>query len=239
MGFCVPSGFSQRLLQKYASCWLNAPRPSRSRRRPELITIRYAERTMTATPNSTNLRRVSSGGANIDRHNSQFIRKLAVDVINSNPYVYGLTRSGRLVEIKDSKRQPHPSSRNGLKAAAQADLSRNSHRQRKPRPPPPDGLKTTAQAAAKLNCSIKTLNAHVAAGDLRYVSIGKGTKRQRRMFADPDINEFITTQTRKDFPCPSTRTETAARRISTSTSKCEVIGFTALRSRRPGAKPKR
>src|SRR5262249_30637822 len=23
MGFCVPSGFSQRLLQKYASCWLN------------------------------------------------------------------------------------------------------------------------------------------------------------------------------------------------------------------------
>src|SRR5262249_2656211 len=29
--------------------------------------------------------------------------------------------------------------------------------------PSSDGLKTAAQAAAKLNCSIKTLNAHVAA----------------------------------------------------------------------------
>jgi hypothetical protein len=36
----------------------------------------------------------------------------------------------------------------------------------------PGGLKTAAQAAAKLNCSIKTLKGHVAAGELRYVSIG-------------------------------------------------------------------
>src|SRR5262249_60011008 len=42
-----------------------------------------------------------------------------------------------------------------------------SSRQRKPRQPVPGGLLTAAQAAAKLNCSIKTLNAHVAAGDLR------------------------------------------------------------------------
>jgi hypothetical protein len=60
-------------------------------------------------------------GENIDQHNRQFMRKLAVDVINSNPYRYGLTRSGRLVEM------PRPPSPNGLKVAVQAD------RHRKPR----------------------------------------------------------------------------------------------------------
>src|SRR5262249_57602543 len=44
-----------------------------------------------------------------DRHNWQFIRKLAADHINSNPYRYALTRDGRLVESK-------------LPAAVQADL---------------------------------------------------------------------------------------------------------------------
>src|SRR5262245_38119973 len=47
-------------------------------------------------------------------------------------------------------------------------------RQRKPRPLVPDGLKTSAQAAAKLGCSIKTLNGHVKVGDLKYVTIGQG-----------------------------------------------------------------
>jgi len=110
---------------------------------------------------------------------------------------------------------------------------------RKPRQSSPDGLKTVAQAAAKLGCSIKTLNGHVASGALKYVAIGHGTKRPRRRFTDADLNEFIANQTRKDVPCPSTRTETAARRISTSTSKCEVIGFTARRNARRGAKPKK
>src|SRR5262249_31954401 len=93
---------------------------------------------------------------------------------------------------------------------------------RKSRQSSPDGLKTAAQAATKLNCSIKTLRAHVAAGDLRYVIIGKGTKRPHRMFTDPDINEFIANQTRKVTPCPSTRTGTAVRRSSISTSKSTI-----------------
>jgi len=112
-------------------------------------------------------------------------------------------------------------------------------RQRKARVRPPDGLRTPAEAARKLRCSIKTLNAHVAAGDLRYVSIGKGTKRPRRMFSDADLDDFIANQTRKDVACPPTSPKTAARRISTSTSKCEVIGFTARRNARRAAKPKR
>src|SRR5262249_7097178 len=98
-------------------------------------------------------------------------------------------------------------------------LRRQDRAARKLRFSPRGGLKSAAQAAAKLSCSIKTLNAHVAAGDLRYVSIGKGRKRVRRMFTDADLDDFIANQTRKDVPCPSTRTETAARRISTSTSK--------------------
>jgi hypothetical protein len=110
---------------------------------------------------------------------------------------------------------------------------------RQPRQSSPDGLKTAAQAAAKLNCSIKTLFGHVASGALRYVDVGHGKKRRRIRFTDADLNEFIANQTRKDVPCPSTRTETAARRISTSTSKCEVIGFTARRDARRGVKPKK
>jgi hypothetical protein len=105
--------------------------------------------------------------------------------------------------------------------------------------PSPDGLKTAAQAAAKLNCSIKTLFGHVASGVLRYVDVGHGRKRRRIRFTDADLNEFIANQTRKVTPCPSRRTETAARRISTSTSKCEVIGFTARRNARRDAKPKK
>jgi Helix-turn-helix domain len=110
---------------------------------------------------------------------------------------------------------------------------------RKPRHPPADGLKTAVQAAAKLGCSVKTLNGHIASGALRYVDVGHGKKRRRIRFTDADLNEFIANQTRKDVPCPSTRTETAARRISTSTSKCEVIGFTARRDARRGVKPKK
>jgi hypothetical protein len=104
---------------------------------------------------------------------------------------------------------------------------------------PPDGLRTKAEAAAKLGCSIKTLDGYVSTGALRYVALGHGKKRQRKMFTDPDLNEFIASQTRKDVPCPSIRTETAARRISTTTSKCEVIGFTARRNARRAAKPKK
>src|SRR5215471_7095505 len=137
-------------------------------------------------------------------------------------------RRGYLVEIMRLRQHSEDSS-----------IKRDVVRPRKPRQSPPDGLKTAAQAAAKLNCSIKTLNGHVASGALRYVVIGHGTKRLRKMFTDPDLNEFIVNQTRKDVPCPSTRTETAARRTSTSTSKSKVIGFMEARNRRRAVKPKR
>src|SRR5262245_33026688 len=107
-----------------------------------------------------------------------------------------------------------------------------------PPPPPPDGLRTPAEAARKLRCSIKTLNGHVASGALRYVDIGHGRKRPRRMFTDADLNEFIANQTRKDSPaCRSIASR--ARRSSTSNSASEVIAFTGQPRPRPGAKPKK
>jgi len=109
---------------------------------------------------------------------------------------------------------------------------------RKPRQSPPDGLKTAAQAAAKFGCSIKTLNGHVAAGDLRYVIIGKGTKRPHKMFTDADLNDFIANQTRTGSPaCRSIASR--VRRSGTSNFESEVIAFTGQPRPRPGAKPKR
>jgi hypothetical protein len=121
--------------------------------------------------------------------------------------------------------------------AIEALLSVRGHRQvAPPRHPPPDGLKTAAQAAAKLGCSIKTLNAHVSSGALKYVAIGHGKKRLRKMFADADLNEFITNQTRKESPCLSDATH--ARRSTRTTSKSTVVAFSDLRRRPPGGKRK-
>jgi hypothetical protein len=102
---------------------------------------------------------------------------------------------------------------------------------------PPDGLRTKAEAASKLGCSIKTLDGHVASGALRYVALGHGKTRPRRMFTDADLDAFITAQTRKDVPCPPTAS--GARRSGTSISGSEVIGFTALLKRRRDVKRKK
>jgi hypothetical protein len=137
-----------------------------------------------------------------------------------------LFRTRAEVARKELPTSPPP---DGLRTPARAA--------RKPRQSPPDGLKTAAQAAAKLGCSIKTLNGHVASGALRYVIIGHGTKRPRRMFSVADLDAFIVNQTRKDVPCPSIATR--APRSGNTTSSGEVIAFSAQPRPRPGAKPKR
>jgi hypothetical protein len=111
-------------------------------------------------------------------------------------------------------------------------------RRRIPRIPLPNGLRPEREAAAKLGCSVKTIRGHVKSGALRYVVIGHGTKRIRRMFTDAHLDAFIANQTHKDVPaCPSTNPR--ARRTGTSTSSGEVIAFTAQPKPRPAAKPKR
>src|SRR5262245_38926120 len=106
-------------------------------------------------------------------------------------------------------------------------IKRDVVRPRKPRQSPPDGLKTAAQAAAKLGISIKTLNGHVASGALKYVAIGHGKRRARKMFTDADLNEFIANQTRKEPPCLSDATR--GRRFTRTTSRSTVVAFSALR----------
>jgi hypothetical protein len=56
------------------------------------------------------------------------------------------------------------------------------------------------EAAARLGCSVKTLAGHIAAGALRYVVVGHGTKRRRKMRTDAELAEFIANQSRKDSP---------------------------------------
>jgi hypothetical protein len=102
----------------------------------------------------------------------------------------------------------------------------------------PDGLKTLAEGAAKLGCSVKTVKGYIASGALRYIAMGHGSKRQRRMLADADLEDFIAARSRRDSPaCQSIKVH--ARRSGTSTSSSEVIAFSARRSARLGARPKR
>jgi hypothetical protein len=123
-------------------------------------------------------------------------------------------------------------------AASSSNIAPPQRRRHRPRISVPDGLLSMSEAAAKLNCSVKTLNGHIESGALHYVNIGHGAKRVRKVFTDADVNEFITNQTRKDVPaCPSS--PTSARRTINTTSSSEVIAFTALPRPAPGAKPKR
>src|SRR5262249_48991408 len=100
-------------------------------------------------------------------------------------------------------------------------FKRQERAARRLRLPPPDGLKSAAQAAAKLGCSIKTLNGHVASGALKYIALGHGKRRQRRMFTDADINQFVEAQSKKDIPCPSDATR--ALRSGSTISKSTVV----------------
>ena len=108
---------------------------------------------------------------------------------------------------------------------------------RKRKPPPPNGPFTPDEAAAKLRCSIKTLKGYVKSGALRYILIGHGTKRQRKLFSDADLTAFIEAQSRKDVPCPSTRIN--ARHTGNTISGGAVIAFSAQPRPRPGVQPKK
>jgi len=118
--------------------------------------------------------------ANNDRHNWQFIRKLAADVINSNPYRYALTRDGRLVESK-------------LPAAVQVDLS--SQLQRKLRQTPPDEPKTAAQA--------DPLSPGHRQRVLRRPSVGKMIAQAEKATGKPITSVTLPDGTKLDFGKPA------------------------------------
>ena len=107
---------------------------------------------------------------------------------------------------------------------------------RKRKPPPPNGP-FTPDKRLPVRCSIKTLKGYVKSGALRYILIGHGTKRQRKLFSDADLTAFIEAQSRKDVPCPSTRIN--ARHTGNTISGGAVIAFSAQPRPRPGVQPKK
>ena len=100
-------------------------------------------------------------------------------------------------------------------------------------------LRTPKQAAERLQTSVEQLIGFVHDGELRYVNLGRGKKRPRRMFTDDDLDEFIERRKRGEAIGLCLYTNQQNRRTGNLTSSSEVIAFTARPSARPAAKPKR
>ena len=99
-------------------------------------------------------------------------------------------------------------------------------------------LRTPRETAEQLHVTTDQLRGFVNDGEIRYVNVGRGKKRERMMFKPADIEEFVERRTkRKVFTCLSTNLKSPH---STGTiSSAEVVGFTARRNERRNAKPKK
>jgi hypothetical protein len=91
------------------------------------------------------------------------------------------------------------------------------------------------QTARKLGMSTTTLKGHADDGEIRYVNTARGKKHRRIMFTEADIEEFIERRARREVPCQSTNRKN--HRTGNTTSKLEVIGFTARRNARLAKTP--
>jgi hypothetical protein len=100
-------------------------------------------------------------------------------------------------------------------------------------------LSNSKEAADRLRISVKTLLGHVRDGSLRYVNVGRGTKRVRYAFTDADLAEFEQAHARRNGGATCQSTSRANHRSTSSTFDAEVIAFTELQRRRHDAKPKR
>ena len=97
-------------------------------------------------------------------------------------------------------------------------------------------LLTPKIAAADLGISTKTLTGHADDGEIRYINVGRGKKKKRRMYTRPDLEEFKERRAQREVKCLSTGTRKA--RSTTTTSNSKVIAFTALRDARTREKPR-
>ena len=89
-------------------------------------------------------------------------------------------------------------------------------------------LLTAREAAAELRVSERVFRAHVQAGDVKHVLIGR-----RRRYTASDLEEFINTRRQK---CPSTNRRGS--RTTSTTSGGKVIGITEARLSRTGQAPR-
>lgn len=55
---------------------------------------------------------------------------------------------------------------------------------------------TIQEAAAELRISVKTLKAHIAAGELRYIDVGRGLKNRRIIIDFADLTAFVESRKR-------------------------------------------
>jgi hypothetical protein len=116
-------------------------------------------------------------------------------------------------------------------------VRRNPNQQRKPETPGAL-LHDCPATAAMLGVTEEKVRTFVRSGELRYINVGQGTKRPRYRFADSDIKELIERRTQQDIPqCQFSRPQ-SPRRISGTTSKSTVVGFTALRAAQTAKTPK-
>src|SRR6202043_2597920 len=68
-------------------------------------------------------------------------------------------------------------------------------------------LHSPKDAARALGVSVKTLNGFVRDGEIRYIDVGRGKKKIRRMFTDEDMDEFKERRARREVPCQYTSTK--------------------------------
>jgi excisionase family DNA binding protein len=96
-------------------------------------------------------------------------------------------------------------------------------------------LYTTKQAAAELQVTVRQVRGLVHDGELRYINVGRGSKKPRMRFADDDLAEFKERRRRREA-CLSGATKNHPT-INTR-SPSEVIGFAARHKQRTAAKRK-
>ena len=99
-------------------------------------------------------------------------------------------------------------------------------------------LLTVDEIADALDTTKEHVIGLVHDGKLKYINVGRGTKRPRYRFTPDDLAEFVeANRKREEIPCPFLRPRT--RRSFNTNSNSKVIGFAQLRAQRTDAKRKR
>jgi hypothetical protein len=87
-------------------------------------------------------------------------------------------------------------------------------------------LFTPKAAAAQLGLSVKTLMAHVSAGNLRFINVGTATRKVHR-FTSKNLATFIEKMKVRETPqCQSSSAPTL--KHTASTFKSGAVGFLAI-----------
>lgn len=103
------------------------------------------------------------------------------------------------------------------------------------RPLPAEPLMTPKEAAAKLGLSVKTLIAHVASGQLRFINVGTKTRKVHR-FTEYNLQTFLEKQKVKETPCQSL--SAPAMKPTASIFNSEAVDFLAIPKPSPKKTPK-